>query len=51
VGVTYLPGGKINIGQGIKLINDNVNIVWADTMAETHYRLAFIYAAYRMEFP
>ena len=46
----YLAGREIHVGKGVELGYHNVDVVRAYSVAQTHYGLAFISAAYGMEF-
>ena len=41
--------GEIDIGQGVKLVDHDVDIVGTDAVAQAHDRLALIGAAYGVE--
>ena len=48
--VAYLACIEVDVSQGVEFVDYNVDIVRSDTVAEAHYGLAVICAAYGVEF-
>lgn len=48
--VADLAGLEVYVGESVEFVDHNVDVVGSDAMAKTHDGLAFVCAAYRVEF-